>query len=98
MRQLCQMSGNGNNCQLTNIYTAVLVKNNNWPSSVHCRALMVGWEAAAVTLEVVYTVMCSISPIVAKERITGGRLSYTEERTGCQTSDSRQKRGILCYK
>ena len=45
---------------LTNIYTAVLVKNNNWPSSVHRKASTVGWEAAAVTLEVVYTVMCSI--------------------------------------
>ncbi len=53
---------------LTNIYTAVLVKNNNWPSSVHRKALTVGWEAAAVTLEVVYTVMCSISPMGAQRQ------------------------------
>ena len=69
------MSGRGKNCQkimLTRIYIAVLAKNNNWPSSVHCKALMVGWEAAAVTLEVVYTVRCSISPIIRK-RIRGSR-------------------------
>lgn len=56
---------------LTNIYTAVLVKNNNWPSSVHCKVLVVGWEAAAVMLEVVYTVICSMSPIIEKRRDHG---------------------------
>ena len=80
------MSGRGN-CQkimLTNIYTAVLVKNNNWPSSVHCKALMVGWEAAAVTLEVVYSVMCSISFIIRK-RITISCRDRVSDR-------------LLCYK
>lgn len=57
---------------LTNMYTAVLVKNNNWPSSVHCKVLIVGWEAEAVTLEVVYT---AISPIAHNKKDRGQLLA-----------------------
>ena len=69
---------------LTHIYTAVLVKNNNWPSSVHCKALTVGWEAAAVTLEAVYTVMCSMSPQLQKKRKDSREEVNSYRETGCQ--------------
>jgi hypothetical protein len=77
MQSYIEMSGSGSTV-LTNIYTAVLVKSNNWPSSVHCKALIVGWEAAAGTLEVAYTAMCSMLPTIAKgeKRSQGDVVSY----------------------
>lgn len=45
---------------------------------------MVGWEEAAVTLEVEYTAMCSISPIIKKR--SRGVISYRNDVGYCAIS------------
>lgn len=51
---------------------------------------MVGWEAAAVMLEAVYTAMCSMLPTVAKERKAPRVVVVSYKRTVCQSSDNKK--------